>query len=216
MTTNKFLHKVASTYEDALIGGLSNYATARLVGGPALAATALGGQIHGLVADVGEADPLESLQKLEGGAAAAIPGNRRSRYLRRQRLVTALLRDSRNKDFAPGHVWHQSFSMLNPLNIAAAPFAALGAAITPTRTLSEHSEVVNDPNRNVKQWLIPGYAVYNKYKELGLSNRLSNLKDTIAELESSGNAAELREYLKLINRSEARRKARARKLKSYA
>ena len=51
----------------------------------------------------------------------------------------------------------------------------VGAAITPTRTAQEQKDYAN--SSTAKEWLIPGYAPYNKWKSIGRSAADSDERD---------------------------------------
>jgi hypothetical protein len=64
--------------------------------------------------------------------------------------------------------WSEQFSMLNPLNYPALPFAGGAALATPTRNLEEQAEADKSTWSNL---LVPGKGPYNSFKRLGTSVR---------------------------------------------
>ena len=157
-----------------------------------------------------------------------VPGVAPSRELRRQRIIHELLAndkplemtEAQRKQFAalgvdPKHVYaivnqqrknnsnialHTMLSGLNPLNLVAAPGAALAALLTRGDTPDERAKFVNDPNKILKTWLLPGYGSYNYYKDLGLARRLAKPKDTVGELLATGDSATAKKYIDFFNK----------------
>lgn len=211
------MKKVASAYTDMLLGGITAVpaiagataivnpsmqavigplatSIARKVVPPILVAQKLG-RIHGTSAEL--SDPIEELKEMENNKfLALIPGVTESRTIRRQRLVQQLLsRDPRGKNDDRAN--HRDWALLNPLNMAAYPFAALAAALTSPDHPKDRAKLADADNEKLKTWLIPGYGTYHKYKDLGLSNRLGKLESTIAELKAAGKHEVAKQYEQL-------------------
>lgn len=206
LNTTNGVAKHASAYTDTIggiVGGLPFGALAAVPGAAPIAhaasnAVGLGGSIHGLVDRIN--DPVTELAELEAKPTTAlIPGVAASRLMRRQRLVNKLVaKDPSQNANVAAHRW---ISMINPLNLLASPFAALGAAITDGHTPDERAEVADDENQVLKTWLIPGYGTYQMYKDLGLSNRVGDIDQVINNLKRRGRAIEAAQYERLLRKS---------------
>lgn len=197
------MRKIASAYTDTLggfVGGLPFGALAAVPGAAPIAhavsnAVGLGGNIHGLIS--AQKQPIAELAELEQDPLkAVIPGVAASRLMRRQRLVHKLLAKDPSSNMWPA--LHRTLSVLNPLNLVASPFAGLAAAVTDGHTPEQRAEVANDEGQTLKTWLIPGYGVYQMYKDLGLSNRLGDIENTVANLKRQGKHGEAAQYEQLL------------------
>lgn len=74
-------------------------------------------------------------------------------------------------------------SVLNPLNLISAPFGALAAAVTPTRSDEEQDEAHSEGWENM---LLPGRGVYNLFKRQGNATK-GEIKPHVAEALSNLN-----------------------------
>lgn len=195
------LRKKASAYSDTLggiVGGLPFSALA--VAAPAAAPVAnvissgvgLAGNIHGIIDKQG--NPVQELAQLGADPLKSmIPGVAASRLVRRQRLVHKLVAQDPSND--QNIALHRLLAnIVNPLNWVASPISGLAAAVTDGHTPEERAEVANDPNQVLKTWLIPGYGAYQTYKDLGLSNRVEDIDQVIANLKRSGKHGEAAQY----------------------
>ena len=157
------LNKKASSYGDAL-----RSIPASMI--PYLGAAAAGmGSSIGTVEGISQDKP-ELVEKLkefdEHPNRAFAPGVGSYRLTARKAMLQKLLEDKSNKDRATGtsRLVMDSLSLLNPLNLVAAPLAGLAAAVTKTKSLKDAADTANDENYGLKSFLIPGWNLYNQWK----------------------------------------------------
>ena len=191
---SKFIRKNAGSYAEYGAGMVPGI----VLGPPVAAISDVAGQLHGALVDPGDS-PMKEFAEMDNSLGYAfVPGVTSSRVIRRQRLLHKLLSLNGSDDNIAAH--GIAARILNPLNIVARPFAAVAAGLTPGQSPSERANYVRDPNKILKTWLIPGYETYNKWKDVGLTNRLGDVKGTIAKLRAEGKDAEAAEYAKFMKR----------------
>lgn len=174
------LRKKAGVYSDAIYGAVPTIATDAMTGGLA----SLVGLGHGLLAS--DEKPLQQLREMENKSGRAfVPGLNASRGARRSRIIGRLLENPQNGD-VPLTYHRLGGAFLNPVNLALSPItipaAAIAAAATKGHSVAERRKALNDPNARLKTWLIPGYGMYQSYKDLGLSHRLGKMNPVQAQL----------------------------------
>lgn len=132
-----------------------------------------------------KAEIVDALKDLEGKKKymSYIPGVGAYRLTARQQMLNKLLEDRSNEERSTGSSRTiDKLSILNPINMLAAPFAAIAAGVTPTKKLKEVADAVNDKDYRFNSWLIPGWKVYQDLKALGASDTVSDMKYTEDDL----------------------------------
>ena len=143
------------------------------------------GQVEGMSHDKDKLiEKLQEFEKHTGRAYA--PGVGAYRLAARKAMLNKLLENKKDDERATGtsRLVMDNVSMLNPLNIIAAPAAALAAAITKTKTLGEAAKTANDHNYGLKSMLIPGWNQYQQWKAIGASDKVSDLEFDEEELKA--------------------------------
>lgn len=150
---------------------------------------------------------IERLKELEGTSALAdiLPGvgsyRATTRKLETEKALGVDDEDAANRS---GEL---VLSMLNPLNLVAAPGAALAAALTPKYTLEEALESYKGDQDTAGSFLIPGKALYKALKRYGASERISQSTESTKELAKQINAIRKKLEAKMAEKSRIRKQA---------
>lgn len=168
------LQKRAGAVSDALLSAPSALLLGPRINGVLQSIGGVSGEFS--IANAKKEELLSKLQNMQRNEAGAlIPGVSGYRMSARRAMAQKLLEDAKDKDKSSGATrgLMNYLSYLNPLNVLAAPVAALGAAITPTEKLKDTADTVNDDNYALKSFFLPGWNTYNKFKAIGVSNKLA-------------------------------------------
>lgn len=107
------------------------------------------------------------------GAAIRSPEMKKIRAARaadklRRELATAAAAETEEEQSKAAGWASEYLGMLNPINAAVAPFGALAAGLTRTRTMDEQADADEEMLSNI---FIPGRNVYNMFKRVGAATR---------------------------------------------
>ena len=178
------MRKQASAAGDFLRNILgTGAASATVVGYPAaVTGNAIGGVTGQLPEEAGKAAAIKKLVDYENNKYLSyVPGVGIHRVGRRGVLLNQILAKKDVEHDSASKLKYKLLSALNPLNLVAAPFAGLAAALTDKRSLAEHKEFTDAPHLGLKSILIPGWRAYNDLKAIGASDRVSELHDLTDE-----------------------------------